>query len=130
MGRAPEQGAKRPSLCPWARVTPLPCLTSLASWLPTCLQRGLEMLNIGGMGLEGSLPACFLYNSKLYQLSAKGNNLTGDIPPVFGSTDSLQILDLSQVSEERTDTWRALLLLAVACVPMCLLCATARNRAC
>lgn len=28
---------------------------------------------------------------------SRGNNLTGDIPPIFGSTDSLQILDLSGV---------------------------------
>ena len=55
------------------------------------------MLSIGGLGLEGRLPACLLRNSRLYQLSARDNNLTGDIPPIFGSTDSLQILDLSGV---------------------------------
>lgn len=57
------------------------------------------MLNVGAMGLEGSVPACLFNNTKLYQLSASGNKLTGSIPEVL-YTQNLTILDLSHVRGE------------------------------
>ena len=56
----------------------------------------LAMLNVGAMGLEGSVPACLFNYTALYQLSASGNSLTGSIPEILWS-QNLTILNLSQV---------------------------------
>ena len=63
-------------------------------------QGDLQMLQLGRLGLTGSLPSClFNANSSLLHFSASRNQLEGSIPNAFTATSSrLQLLNLEGVS--------------------------------
>lgn len=70
---------------------PAAVVYSFFAWL----QGGLESLQLGGMGLAGSVPPClFDADSTLYQFSAANNQLEGTIPDAFGATIRLQLLNV------------------------------------
>ncbi|GAB4822755.1 hypothetical protein N2152v2_009801 [Parachlorella kessleri] len=77
--------------------------TGISGWLSQASDGGvcrlplqaLSVLEVDGLGLEGSLPACLVGEaSKLQLLSAEGSGLSGTLPEF--ATPSLQVLLLSK----------------------------------
>ncbi len=84
-----QQPGLLPVLLPIPRLHPPPAC---------CLQGKLEMLQLGGMGLTGGVPAClFAGNSSLYQLGLQNNQLEGALPNAFATASRLQMLNLAGV---------------------------------
>ncbi|PNT77211.1 hypothetical protein BRADI_1g59290v3 [Brachypodium distachyon] len=98
--RSGRRGSLSPSLSPAvARLTELKSLSmpslGIVGEIPEGLWRlqNLEVLNLAGNALRGSLPAAFPEGLQILDLS--GNHLSGSIPPGIGELGALRVLDLA-----------------------------------
>ncbi|XP_024011020.1 protein MALE DISCOVERER 1 [Eutrema salsugineum] len=67
----------------------------LCSWFGvTCVDNKVQMLNLSGCSLGGTLAPELSQLSELRSLILSKNNLSGDIPNEFGTFPSLEFLDL------------------------------------
>ncbi|KAI3435743.1 hypothetical protein D9Q98_001801 [Chlorella vulgaris] len=72
--------------------------TSLSGTLPACLFDGTSTLyqfNAAGSGLTGSIPDAFATSARLQVLDLRNNEITGSIPPSLAAAPNLNILDLA-----------------------------------